>query len=180
MSLIAYANGMLVADNTALREDCVGILHPMQKLFISPTKQFAYAYCGSRIHSRAMEKVHDDLHTALLEAYRTNMNPSLDKEGPPGPHGEMSVTKQTTFLIITRDRVYQSRGFGPFMEELELSDVVARGTNASAYITARLYRDTEYEAALTACEYIMQRPCSINVCAMHELEPIQFTETVKG
>ena len=171
MSLIAYRNRCLIADVTAMIYDDTVCHTTMQKLHVSSTKQFAFAYCGRRIHSRIIPKVHDFIHAALIKAYINDELPNLWLDRDKEKHQAAS----RTLYIMTADRIFYWNEDN--MEELELTDMSARGTNASAFIAATLFHpeDSGY-AAKEACEFITGFPATIDMIGMSELEHMTIDE----
>lgn len=165
MSLIAYHNGVLVADDIALSKSEPDTVIKMQKLFVSPTSQFAYAYCGQRIHSRYNQIMHDAIYSALVKAEIDNTSINLSDFAKEG-----HVAASRTIIIMTSDRVFARAEIQD--EELELEDIVAYGTNASAFRGALTMIDDVAQAAQLACNFITHRECTISAIKMSDLLPL--------
>lgn len=169
MSLIAYHNGILLADRTAVTYVEPVNVTQMQKLHISHTKQFAWAYCGRRIHSRALQKVHDVLYSVLLNAYIDDELPNLKE------FKDSHLAADRTLLIMTSDRIYYWNERE--MEELEYSDKISHGTNSAAYRAAStFFENDDILAARMACEFITGRDAIIDSVQMIELKPFIVNE----
>lgn len=169
MSLIAYHNGRIIADRTAMTYVEPFNVTQMQKLHISHTKQFAWVYCGRRIHSRILPKVHDIIYSALLNAYLTDELPNLKE------FKDNHEAADRTMFILTSDRIYYWNGRD--IEELEYSDKLSHGTNGSAFRAAStFFENDDITAATMACEFITGRTAIIDSITMGELNPFIINE----
>lgn len=160
MSIIAFDKGVLVADTLGCQTiNDTSIWTKMKKLFISPTNKFAYGVVGYDVLTRHQETFHDQIHSALIALY------SDDKLVSDGPSPLFKAVDGKISIVITNDRVYFNG------VEIDPSSLCAEGTNANAFIGARMFYPDVVKAVRVAVKYVTGHDQELNVIKMSDLIP---------
>lgn len=152
MTLIAYSAGVLLADSVA-EEVYDGLSHRvrMDKIQISPSAHFAYAYSGDKILKRHLEAVHDALALALIKAQL------LEREFVfQVAEKDQVFFRRGHFIVMSHDRVFCSDSEDPAQpfHEIELTDTVAFGVTAPAFRVTLASGLDPKPAANRACTFV--------------------------
>lgn len=149
MSLIAYADGWLVADRIGVENREENRHYDMQKLFVSSTKMFAYAYCGDTL----VKRLHDDLHEGLLMMLALHCVTGKG-DYPLMPEEFRHVFGDRGMIVMTKDRIFH-RAAGKHFSEVDDDHVVGSGTYEGAFKIAHSFGYPPKKAAFEAVKFLV-------------------------
>lgn len=191
MSLIAYMQRTLLGDRIAKRDQHgVDLIDDMQKVFVNPTGQFAYAQAGYRLLDRLRPEFEAAVLAALLKSYAEGSHRLYFDE----KYKNFFVHRTT--IIATADRAYREVEDGLF-NEISLEDYEVSGTIEYGFLVALKHYeaypgdiesadDTDFRdspliaAAKMSAGYLSgQREARIDSFCTDDLKPIVITPPVK-
>lgn len=144
MSLIAYANGILLADRVAGTELSQTQKLDMPKLHVHEKNAFALAYCGRQIYG-------DELQKLMTSFFIITCLNCVGKDKVLDLFGffEKRYFEDRVYLLMTRDRIFMSYGSQGFIMT-EQKEPVVEGTLGDAFVVAVTAGLTPLKAAKEA------------------------------
>ncbi len=174
MSLIAYADGILLADTVGCSHIAyaLGTWTPIQKLFVDKSNMFAFAIVGARLLKKDQAKVFDQVHEAL-DKYYTGVSDGISVEFL--NKQKLLPEQHRNMMILTNTEVFCSDKFGTFSELEPYVDIQAKGTNAFAWAGAYHLLGDPLSAAEIAVKRITGLEQRINSINAKDLIPYVST-----
>ena len=166
MSLIAFNVGMLVADRVAEKAIWdTSYYKEMKKLHVSPTRMFAFAYCGEELLNRHLSTLHDVLLTTLTLHAMEESQDTIKM-----PESIVHLMKPRSMIIVTHDRVYHKLEVE--FSEIEMDDWCANSTYVPAFRAALAYGLDTIKAAKTSVKFASGRDSIIDSVSCSKLRPM--------
>lgn len=141
MSLIAYSNGIILADTVGVHNLESLYKTTMKKLFVSKNNEFAYAICGKQYLERERSVLETMLGIGLMvHLYK---NKRAVPQFVPDKSGLDVLFQDSIILVATREQLFIVRGERKINDtvcvEYELTQTIAEGTYADAFLMAHAY-----------------------------------------
>lgn len=165
MSLIAYYDGRLIADDHALLDSGICRTNSkMDKIRVSESNKFAFAYCGEEWSKQALDVLDCDLLAALTKAYAGDTQPVLTE------HEVKHV------IVLTRMDAYC---LNKEFIKLPRSGLYSHGCVGDAFIGALAVKHDPIEAAKFACKTLYGFEPNIRVVYDYTLDSFDEPRVTK-